>query len=112
MINAMRFRIFPPLVFTLTLLLLGMQWHSGFHSTSYHLPIGEHAEQLAKDSTQKAAAHWLDVCDLCSAQFVANTSRTLLLPQRKRFIYAQPIILQLHSIAVRGMAQPRAPPFR
>src|SRR5699024_1770752 len=106
----MRLRIFPQLIVTLTLLLFGMQWHSGFHSTSYHLPIGEHAEQLAQESS-KTATHWLDVCDLCSAQFVANTNLTLLLPQLKRFIRSQPIFLQLHTIAVRGVAQPRAPPF-
>jgi len=106
----MRHRALPQLIFVLTLLLFGVQWHSGFHSTSYHLPIGEYAEQLAQESS-KTATHWLDVCDLCSAQFVANTRHILLLPQLTRFIYSLPITLRLHISAVRGMAQPRAPPF-
>lgn len=111
MTHAMRHRALPQLIFVLTLLLFGVQWHSGFHSTSYHLPIGEHAEQLTKEPSQKTATDWLDVCDLCSAQFVANTRHILLLPQLTRFIYSLPITLQLHISAVRGMAQPRAPPF-
>lgn len=111
MAKAMLLRIFLQPVIALILLLFAVQWHSGFHSTSYHLPIGEHAEQLANESPQKIATHWLDVCDLCSAQCVANTSRTPQLPQCKRFIYSLPIAFQLYSGAVRGMAQPRAPPF-
>lgn len=98
----------------LTALLLVMQWHSGFHNASHHLPIGKQAQLLAKASNQTSPAgnnaSLSDVCDLCSAQsaasnttYLAQTVFALYQPTSAPFSYATATD-QYTSV------QPRAPP--
>src|SRR5699024_7381826 len=80
-------RRFHPIIFALLLLLLGIQWHSGFHAASKHLPVGKHAEYVKQQTpSQSSNAHWFDVCDLCTAQAAAHSNPFTVTHPSLRFV--------------------------
>jgi len=105
-------RRFHPIIFALLLLLLGIQWHSGFHAASKHLPVGKHAEYVKQQTpSQSSNAHWFDVCDLCTAQAAAHSNPFTVTHPSLRFVltsnYFTPFVF---TVALRNI-RPRAPPI-